>query len=33
MTSMYIKLCNKQDGCFFLVCHICIQDKNNPMGF
>ncbi len=31
MTSMYNKLCNKQDGLFLLVCHICIRNKDHQM--
>jgi hypothetical protein len=30
---MYNKLCNKQDGSFFLVGHICIWDKDHQMSF
>jgi len=33
MISMYNKLCDKQDGFFFLVGHICIRDKDHQMIF
>jgi hypothetical protein len=31
MTSMYNKLCNKQDGSFSLIIHIFIKGKDHKM--
>ncbi len=33
MTSMYNKLCNKQDHEYFLIGHICKRDKDHQMSF
>jgi len=33
MTTMYNKLCHKQDVLFFLVGHIYIRDKDHQMSF